>query len=575
MMSSRGSGGSLSFPQPDFETCFIRPHCALSFSSRFGNDHIMELTVLDHKLHICSIAKRSIPAFTHSLIKLSLLNFTGCQFFSFTETCDDFTLVVDDAGYQSLSSSREHIETDGNVWLALTVSFGPGTSMVTMGITNIAKSLIVPLADGSVPIYCLSTYQSDFILVKEKDIDRVIEIMSSKVQIFKQVDGEHVLVEKPEQVSNHEHVAKDRLILHKFKTPKNRFLLTSINPDSLHTVGVALIQNMFYSESCNDLIEDQEKFFSFSLVEKDVSIVLDEQTLQRFPPNTLFINNEFWRMVKIGDIPEGLGFDECGIAAQMSEPIADANISEYYISTYYSDQMLVPENRLEEVLELLHSRQVRVGADLVKEKDIDRVIEIMSSKVQIFKQVDGEHVLVEKPEQVSNHEHVAKGSLYLFPTDRLIIHKFKTPKNRFLLTSINPDSLHTVGVALIQNMFYSESCNDLIEDQEKFFSFSLVEKDVSIVLDEQTLQRFPPNTLFINNEFWRMVKIGDIPEGLGFDECGIAAQMSEPIADANISEYYISTYYSDQMLVPENRLEEVLELLHSRQVRVGADLPSD
>ena len=32
---------------------------------------------------------------------------------------------------------------------------------------------------------------------------------------------------------------------------------------------------------------------------------------------------------------------ECGIVAQISDPITDANISEYYISSFYSDHTLV------------------------------------------------------------------------------------------------------------------------------------------------------------------------------------------------------------------------------------------
>ena len=36
---------------------------------------------------------------------------------------------------------------------------------------------------------------------------------------------------------------------------------------------------------------------------------------------------------------------ECGIVAQILEPLAEHNISDYYISTYYSDHTLVRRNK--------------------------------------------------------------------------------------------------------------------------------------------------------------------------------------------------------------------------------------
>ena len=58
------------------------------------------------------------------------------------------------------------MKTSGHSWRVLTVSVGAmGSSHELVGISKIAKSVIGPLADHGISVLCLSTYQSDFILV--------------------------------------------------------------------------------------------------------------------------------------------------------------------------------------------------------------------------------------------------------------------------------------------------------------------------------------------------------------------------------------------------------------------------
>jgi len=58
------------------------------------------------------------------------------------------------------------LETSGQPWRVLTVSVGAlGSCNEIMGVSKIAKSAIGPLADHDISVLCLSTYQSDYILV--------------------------------------------------------------------------------------------------------------------------------------------------------------------------------------------------------------------------------------------------------------------------------------------------------------------------------------------------------------------------------------------------------------------------
>lgn len=64
--------------------------------------------------------------------------------------------------------SSEHLSVADATWLALNVVSGGGgfSGSQPIGVTKIAKSVIAPLADQNISVFMLSTYQTDFILVR-------------------------------------------------------------------------------------------------------------------------------------------------------------------------------------------------------------------------------------------------------------------------------------------------------------------------------------------------------------------------------------------------------------------------
>ncbi|XP_025720440.1 cytosolic arginine sensor for mTORC1 subunit 2 [Callorhinus ursinus] len=325
----------------------------------------MELHILEHRLQVASVAKESIPLFTYGLIKLAFLSSkTRCKFFSLTETPEDYTIIVDEEGFLELPSS-EHLSVADATWLALNVVSGGGSfsSSQPIGVTKIAKSVIAPLADQNISVFMLSTYQTDFILVRERDLPFVTHTLSSEFTILRVVNGETVAAEnlgitngfvKPKMVQ--------RPVIHPLSSPSNRFCVTSLDPDTLPAVATLLMDVMFYSNGVKDPMAAGDdcghiRFFSFSLIEGYISLVMDVQTQQRFPSNLLFTSasGELWKMVRIGGQP--LGFDECGIVAQISEPLAAADIPAYYISTFKFDHALVPEENISAVISALKVSQ--------------------------------------------------------------------------------------------------------------------------------------------------------------------------------------------------------------------------
>ncbi|XP_074462291.1 cytosolic arginine sensor for mTORC1 subunit 1 isoform X1 [Larus michahellis] len=260
----------------------------------------------------------------------------------------------------------EFMQVADSTWLVLSVvsnGRAPSGCQAT-GVTKIARSVIAPLAEHHVSVLMLSTYQTDFILVRERDLPVVIHTLAGEFDIYKEESGECVPV-TCDDVSNGFLKPKPAAspTLHPVQSPQTRFCVLTVAPDTLPAIATMLIDVLFYSHSPpreagadgQDL--DSITFFAFSLIEGYISIVMDAETQKRFPSDLLLTSStgELWRMVRIGGQP--LGFDECGIVAQIAEPLAAADISAYYISTFNFDHALVPEEGIAEVIQLLQQRQ--------------------------------------------------------------------------------------------------------------------------------------------------------------------------------------------------------------------------
>ncbi|KAM9394389.1 cytosolic arginine sensor for mTORC1 subunit 1 [Pholidichthys leucotaenia] len=327
------------------------------------------LHILDHRLRVTSISKDGLASFTHALIKLIFLrNRTRCKFFSLTETPENYTVVLDEEGFKELQPS-EHLQVEGSTWLPLNVASNgnASSSSQAVGVTKIAKSVIAPLAQQHVSVFMLSTYQTDFILVRENDLSVVISTLEEEFNIYKEVGGESVPVHC-QNFSNGLHKNGKEAThptVHPVLIPHNQFCVMSLDPDTLPSIATTLIDVLFYSSSPKEDPQsppnqdlDHIKFFSFSLIDGYISLVMDTNAQRQFPADLLFTSSsgELWRMVRIGGQP--LGFDECGIVAQISQPLADSDISAYYISTFSFDHALVPEEDIASVTEMLqHQRK--------------------------------------------------------------------------------------------------------------------------------------------------------------------------------------------------------------------------
>ncbi|XP_077153229.1 cytosolic arginine sensor for mTORC1 subunit 1 [Ranitomeya variabilis] len=318
----------------------------------------MDLQLLEHRVRVTSIDKSGLWFYTHPIVKLLFLRHrTRCKFFSLTETPEDYTLMLDEEGFTELPQS-DFLHVAEHTWRVLNVL---SNGFHTGGVTKITKSVIAPLAEQNVSVLMLSTYQTDYILVREDDLPLVIKTLLEELTIYKEENGELVRMSLSDVSDCLKVKSLFTVRVHPVQSPANRFCILTLDRDTLPSISTILLDVLFYSRESHEETAAQNSqsfsFFAFSLIDGYISIVMDAEIQKKFPTDLLLTSSsgELWRMVRIGGQP--LGFDECGIVAQIAGTLATADISAYYISTFNFDHALVPEDVIDTVITFLLERE--------------------------------------------------------------------------------------------------------------------------------------------------------------------------------------------------------------------------
>ena len=114
------------------------------------------LTVLPGRFAVCRLdAQAAVPDWA----------FSG-DFFSVTRTIDELSIVCSEAGVpEGVLCERG--------WACLKVE-GP----LDFSLTGVLASLTQPLAEAGISLFVLSTYNTDYLLVKARDLDRAVAVLA-------------------------------------------------------------------------------------------------------------------------------------------------------------------------------------------------------------------------------------------------------------------------------------------------------------------------------------------------------------------------------------------------------------
>lgn len=123
----------------------------------------LTLSVLKETFAICKFDSQSnIPNW--------LLN-TNSKFVSITKTEEELSILCD----QAIIPEQVEAISIAKDWRALKVE-GP----LDFSLTGILSALLQPLAEQKISIFAISTYDTDYILVKEKDLSLAVEVLQKK-----------------------------------------------------------------------------------------------------------------------------------------------------------------------------------------------------------------------------------------------------------------------------------------------------------------------------------------------------------------------------------------------------------
>lgn len=127
------------------------------------NEKKLTISVLPHKLAICQVNKDA-----------NLPNWVNTNdFFSLTKTYDELSLVC------SENSVPQNVKSDTG-WRIIKLE-----GQFNFSETGILADLLNPLAKGKIGIFAISTFDTDYVLVKSNNLEKAINILSHNYSVKK------------------------------------------------------------------------------------------------------------------------------------------------------------------------------------------------------------------------------------------------------------------------------------------------------------------------------------------------------------------------------------------------------
>ncbi|KAL6071517.1 GATS protein-like 3 [Balamuthia mandrillaris] len=312
----------------------------LSFYQHAKSNFTTTITPLPYELYLCSFRTKDISQCAYTLIQLML--FPQQQtFFSFTSAQGEASMVIEKKAFE-LFPPDIFIRSKYS-WKAIQIGLG---SLGYTG-TGVVSSVSRPLACSGIPIYYLSTANSDFILVQESTLDQAMACLGSAFCAGEESIGTP-LPSRPPRLTTLPAIS----------------LLASFNQqDALYTTK-PLLGAIFY----NDRVLPANQFFSFAQVDEETSLLIDEESAKLFQvsPGSCIAFSEPWCCFQR---KKKHGFSETGVVSYLSSILARAEIPMLYLSTYGSDLILVEQKSCKNATDLLTEAKILLEGPLMPTED--------------------------------------------------------------------------------------------------------------------------------------------------------------------------------------------------------------
>jgi len=346
------------------------------------------LTILPKKLSLTRISKDQLDLCLCSLLKLS---FFSKGFFSYTETDEEVSLIIEESALSFFEKGEGNyfpVVVAPKLWKAIQIY--EGSSVINA--VGVVSRLSASLCQSGINMIYLSTFNTDLILVHEDDEQRAVHLLSqnilsiSTLETFpKQVtpdaentstisnltsstvsDSESLSSALPEcEVSSRN--LDDSLSANGFSANPPNSSSTSSSLISCSQIAMTTLSNRLFIAALSSkqdfslcthallrqfLFPSGTRLFSLTSSPNEVSMILDDEALASFPENLLIVHGDCWKAIQV--LGEGsIGFIGNNIHV-FSEILAVASIPIYFLSTFNEDFILVPEKKIEIAVQCLN-----------------------------------------------------------------------------------------------------------------------------------------------------------------------------------------------------------------------------
>ncbi|KAK9760677.1 hypothetical protein K7432_015062 [Basidiobolus ranarum] len=235
------------------------------------------------------------------------------------------------------------------------------------------NELTGPLARAGISIFYLSTYQTDYFLIKEKRIPFAVETLQACGFDFIDLDmmefttlstyptPEDVVAQNsiseqpvfnPENTGGRHMVDQDIIIQVRRQctkiVTKHKLRLVGLVKEYRDSWAMKLIRILLYPELDEDLRSAKSRFVSFTATEDGTSLIVEESILAQFEHYmiNMSLTRRPMRLIQIDLSIFGGVCDRYGIVHSMSSPLSDAGINLIYLSTTQCANVLVEEDHL-------------------------------------------------------------------------------------------------------------------------------------------------------------------------------------------------------------------------------------
>mmetsp|Transcript_32468 Transcript_32468/g.68291 ORF Transcript_32468/g.68291 Transcript_32468/m.68291 type:complete len:390 (-) Transcript_32468:558-1727(-) len=350
----------------------------------------LNVTLLEDVLWVGCITPSDLPACTWPLMKAM---FTApddrAGFFSFTQEEDGLTLIMDSFCQEAFEEAvkTSPVRYAPQRWRAFEIHLGT----LAWEVPGVVCFLSTKMAERSISILNLSTYDRDFLLVSESDLEQATDVIKESLQrdvgaLKEAMQQRDVRLQRPgvsdaagadegegeglEGTGESEPVAAPQLVgadeagcsgsspphaaCHVPFLPKTqpdelfikvlatKLVVMQMQLPMLQLSTNALVKRLFFSPKAA-----KSSFWSYTHIECDVSLIIDEPSLCEFPDGAILGSPTFWRAVKL--CGRDFAFDETGVVSAMFAPYKE-RVPLLNISTFSTNITLVEEKDLDRAL---------------------------------------------------------------------------------------------------------------------------------------------------------------------------------------------------------------------------------